>query len=157
MGAQPTIEKAPGGLKEPWLGIWRYAVKDLKASGLWRPSLQPMLVEYVNALRLAREQRLLAESTVQVWRHKVDGEYIEVDLPPGVERNQESGLTHMHAGFASSLKYMAEARNLAEVLGLTAKAQKALTAVSKEPDAHPDDPFAGFANVSPIRRDSKSA
>jgi len=56
MAAIPTLEKPPG-LREPWLGIWRATLTDLKASGAWRVALRPILDEYVYALRGASNAR----------------------------------------------------------------------------------------------------
>lgn len=149
-----SAEKVPGGYREPYLGIWRYAVSDLKGSGLWRVTTRPLLMEYVTCLRLAAEQRAIAESSVQTIHHRAkDGEkaWDEV-LPHGIQRNRESGMDHPHPSFAMALKHLDSARALADLLGLTPKARKALIDASKEPRANPDDPFASFDNVKPIRR-----
>jgi len=129
----PTVEKAPG-IKEPWLGMWRYALADIKDSGLWRPPLRPMLDEYITCLRLAREHRAIAEKAVQTIRHRAqDGEEAWVEeLPPGIQRNRESGMDHPHPNFALALKHLAEARSLADLLGLSPKARQALTAKAEE-------------------------
>jgi phage terminase small subunit len=115
----PTVEKAPGGLKDPWLGVWRFALKEMQRVGTWAPPLRPFLDEYVVALRTAREHRATAE------------------LCP-VEENRESGLTHVHAGFASADREMRRAAQLAELLGLTPKAQRALAVKAEEPVEEPD-------------------
>ena len=62
----PTLEKAPGGLHEPWLGIWRISLKQMKEQGTWVVSQRPLLDEYVYALRAAQSARSSAESAV-VW------------------------------------------------------------------------------------------
>ena len=124
----PNWEKPPG-IKEPWLQIWRLALKAMKESGTWSPPMRPLLDEYVTALRTAREHRLLAE------------------IDP-VEENRESGLTHMHAGFVSASKHLADARALADLLGLTPKAQKALAEKAEE---KPDESSA-FAAADKLAR-----
>jgi hypothetical protein len=129
----PTVEKAPG-IHEPWLGIWRYALLDLKANGLWSPSRRPWLDAYVEALRTAAEHRAIAESAVETIHHRArDGEPAwDEELPPGVQRNRESGMDHLHAGFGSADKELRRAMLLAEALGLTPKAQKALATKAEE-------------------------
>lgn len=115
----PTVEKAPGGLKEPWLGIWRYALAYLRETSLWRPTLRPLLDAYVTALRLAHEHRLLAEAAP-------------------VETSKDTGLARMHDGFAHHIKYTSEARQLADMLGISPKTQKLLTIKADETPEEPD-------------------
>jgi phage terminase small subunit len=139
MARTPDVEKPPGGLKEPYLGIWRYALKHLKESDLWRPTLRPLLDEYAFALRTARAHRLLAETTVQIITHYKgrEDEWIE-ELPPGVRRNRESDLDSLHPGFASADREIKRAIAIAAELGITPKAQQALVAAAdapEEPDA----------------------
>lgn len=108
----PNWEKPPA-IHEPWLQVWRLALRAMKESGTWSPPMRPLLDEYVTALRTAREHRLAGE------------------IDP-IEINRESGLSHMHAGFASASKHLADARALADLLGLTPKARKALEEKSEE-------------------------
>jgi phage terminase small subunit len=65
----PTLEKAPGGLHEPWLGIWRISLKQMKEQGTWLVSQRPLLDEYVYALRAAQNARASAESAVAWDKH----------------------------------------------------------------------------------------
>ncbi len=58
----PTLEKAPGGLSEPWLGYWRVTIKQLKEQGTWKVSQRPLLDSYVFALRGAERARLAGEA-----------------------------------------------------------------------------------------------
>ncbi len=141
----PTVEKAPG-IKEPWLGIWRYALKAMQEGGTWSPPMRPLLDDYVEALRVAREHRRLAETTVQVIFHKArDGKDAwEEELPPGIRRNRESDLDSLHPGFASADREMKRAILLAGELGLTPKAQKALA--EKAEEGHDEDPAFAAAD-----------
>lgn len=100
-------------LPEPWNGIWKLAHKDMVESGVWSPAMQPLLDEYATALHLADRHRRMAE------------------IDP-VETNRESGLTHMHAGFASADRELKRAAMLADLLGLTARAKKALKLAAEE-------------------------
>ena len=52
-----TLEKAPKGFREPWLGYWRASLAQLKLDGTWRVSMRPLLDGYVLALRRAVELR----------------------------------------------------------------------------------------------------
>jgi hypothetical protein len=49
----PNLEKAPGGLREPWLGYWRASLTQMREAGVWRPAMRPLLDCYVDALRRA--------------------------------------------------------------------------------------------------------
>lgn len=115
----PTVERPPEGLDATWLGVWRGLIVEAKAAGTWSPALWPHAVEYVHALRLAREHRLLAEAEP-------------------VETNRESGLTHMHAGFADARAQGKRATELADLLGLTPRARKALALKAEEKPEEPD-------------------
>lgn len=53
----PTAEKPPKGLNAYWLGVWRHALKVMKADGTWAFELRPLLDEYVFALRAAEATR----------------------------------------------------------------------------------------------------
>lgn len=113
----PNWEKAPG-IKEPWLGMWRYAKAAMQEAGTWLPHLRPMLDEMIDCRRLEREHRLLAEADPY-------------------QRNQQSDLTHMHDGFASARAYGKRAQEIATELGLTPKARRALADMAKRPEGHP--------------------
>lgn len=111
MSNVPHYERPPA-VKEPWLGIWRFALRQMQAQGTWTPVCKPLLDEYVAALRLAVEHRALAEADP-------------------VQVNRESGLQHMHAGFSSADREHRRAQALAVELLLTPKAQRALIAAAK--------------------------
>jgi hypothetical protein len=57
MPAVPTAERPPTGLSAYWLGVWRHALKTMRAQGTWRWEQRPFLDEYVEALAAAREAR----------------------------------------------------------------------------------------------------
>ena len=139
MARTPDIEKPPGGLKEPYLGMWRLALKHLKETGLWQWTLRPLLDEYIFALRTAREHRAIAQDAVQTIVHYKGrpDEYAET-LPAGTRRSRESDLDSLHPGFASADREIKRAVQLAGELGITPKAQQALVAKAgapEEPDA----------------------
>ncbi|HZL18710.1 MAG TPA: hypothetical protein VFG23_13290 [Polyangia bacterium] len=107
--AVPTIERPPKGCDATWTAVWRALVAEMKSVGTWKPALWPFAVQYLHALRLAEEHRVLAEADA-------------------VDFDRESGLAHMHPGFASGLAQAKQAQTLADLLGITPKAQKALMA-----------------------------
>ena len=121
----PTLEKAPGGLKEPWLGIWRATLKQLQEQDTWQVAQRPLLDEYVLALRAAANARTSAESAV-AWD-----------------------------------KHSKRALALADALGLTPKAQKALRAKSKEDGSGEQSPFEDLDGdvvpLAPRRRQRNKA
>lgn len=59
----PTAERPPKGLDAHHLGVWRHALKTLKALELWTWELAPLLGEYVHALQAADRARLADEPT----------------------------------------------------------------------------------------------
>ncbi|QEC49659.1 hypothetical protein FSW04_20145 [Baekduia soli] len=63
MGATPTFERPPAGLDAHWLGVWRTALKALKAAGTWDQALYPLLVEYLRALQAADAARTKGHTT----------------------------------------------------------------------------------------------
>ena len=127
--AVPTVERPPKGCDATWTAVWRAMVAEMKSVGTWKPALWPLAVQYLHALRLAEEHRVLAEGTRAVWRHlNTSGEWVETSLPAGVEVSQDTGLTHMASAFQSSLAQAKQAQALADTLGITPKAQKALLA-----------------------------
>jgi phage terminase small subunit len=117
--AVPTIERPPKGCDATWTAVWRALVVEMKAIGTWKPALWPFAVQYLHALRLAEEHRILAEADA-------------------VDFDRESGLAHMHPGFTLGLAEQKQAVALADLLGITPKAQKALLA--DLPAAPPKEP-----------------
>jgi hypothetical protein len=129
----PAAEwETPPDIEAPWRGIWLAAVAELRRLGSWSEPLRPLLDSYVIALRTAAEHRLLAERKP-------------------VERNRESGLSHMHAGFPSADRELRRAVLIANELGLTPKARKALEAGSKEAADAPQNPFDALDELAPLR------
>jgi hypothetical protein len=53
-----TAEKPPKGLNAYWLGVWRHALKTLKAQDTWAWEQKPLLDEYVFALIEAERCRI---------------------------------------------------------------------------------------------------
>ena len=118
MPRKPIIEQPPK-LKQPYWGMWGYAQKAMKDAGTWSASMRPLLDEYIDCWRLAAEHRTRAEQRP-------------------FEENRESGLEHAHDGFKSALAHSARAMALADALGLTPKAQKALAVKADEPPKESD-------------------
>lgn len=58
------LERAPNGLREPWLGIWRASLRAMQAQKTWTVAQRPLLDMYVFALEAATEARLAGKSTV---------------------------------------------------------------------------------------------
>ena len=58
------LERAPNGLREPWLGIWRASLRAMQAQGTWTVAQRPLLDLYITALEAATEARLAGKSTV---------------------------------------------------------------------------------------------
>lgn len=157
-GSVPTVERPPKGLKSPWLDMWRGALKDMKESEVWSPVLRPLLDQMIDCYRLAAEHRATAEAAVQVIHHRArDGEEAwDEKLPPGFQRNMESGLTSQHKGFDSALRHLSEARALADLLVLTPKAKKALGAAAGADDG-PKEGHAWTQGDELARRRAQSA
>ena len=66
-----TLEKAPNGLHEPWLGIWRASLRAMQAQGTWNPALRPLLDLYIFALAAA-EQARAAGYNMLLWTTAVE-------------------------------------------------------------------------------------
>jgi hypothetical protein len=58
------LERAPGGLREPWLGYWRASLKAMQAQGTWTVAQRPLLDMYISAVEAASEARIAKKSTV---------------------------------------------------------------------------------------------
>lgn len=115
--------------------MWRLAYDDLNKSNLWSGPIQPLLDEYITALRTAHEKRLIAEGYVQTIRHR-DGD-VEV-LPAGMQRSRDTGIDHPHKNFDLADREVRRAMALANLLGLTVKAKKALARAQDEPPEESD-------------------
>lgn len=59
----PVAETPPLGLDAYWLGVWRHALKTLKAQGSWAWEQKPLLDEYVFAWIRAEDCRAGGEDT----------------------------------------------------------------------------------------------
>jgi hypothetical protein len=59
-----ALERPPGGLREPWLGLWRASLYAMQAQGTWTPAQRPLLDLYISALEAASEARKARKSTV---------------------------------------------------------------------------------------------
>jgi hypothetical protein len=74
----PTLEKAPGGLSEPWLGYWRATLKALQEQDTWKVAQRPLLDAYVYALQGAEAARLEDETTA--WDRHAKRAFFLADL-----------------------------------------------------------------------------
>jgi len=159
MGRIPAVETPPTGLSKPLLAIWKFALADMRETGVWAPVLRPMLDEMVNCYRLGAQHRAVAEGTVQVIHHRAqDGkEAWDEELPAGFQRNMDSGLTSQHKGFDSALRHFGDARALADLLGLTPKAKKQLALLASEDDAPKEDSAFSQADQLAARRAARAA
>lgn len=54
----PVAETPPQGLDAYWLGVWRHALKVMKAQGTWAWELKPQLDELVESWMAAQAARL---------------------------------------------------------------------------------------------------
>lgn len=106
MAGTPTAERPPQGLNAHWLGVWRHALKTLKAQGTWTWEQAPLLTEYVYALREAEDARAEAQTNPY--------------------RETDQGLLHPHPGFSISDRAVKRANTLAKTLRLTHEEQEKL-------------------------------
>lgn len=129
----PTAERPPEGLDAYWLGVWRHALKTLKAQETWAWEQKPLLDEYVFALEEAATSRDLAKSDP----------YHETD----------KGLLHPHPGFAQADRAARRAIVFADTLKLTPEQQRRLTTGGNESD----DPMDALEDELAPRRSAKQA
>lgn len=106
MAGTPTAERPPRGLDANWLGVWRHALKTMKAQQTWTWEQAPLLAEYVYALREAEDERDNARSQPY--------------------RETDQGLMHPHPGFSISDRAVKRANALAKTLRLTHEEQEKL-------------------------------
>lgn len=132
----PTVERPPG-VHEPWLGMWRCALTDMKTTGVWAPVLRPLLDEMVECHRLRRE-----------WIDRADEDPVRV--------NRESGLESAHDGYRLALQLGKRAQDLANELGLTPKAKKQLALLAESEPPKENDAFAQADQLAQ-RREAKRA
>lgn len=135
MAGTPTAERPPQGLSAHWLGVWRHAIKTLKAQKSWAWEQAPLLAEYVYALREADTARALAECDPY---HRT-----------------EQGLLHVHPGFTQADRAVKRAEGLAKTLKLTpeeqAKLRKAQPEVIEPKANTPADEMAALDELAPRR------
>lgn len=118
----------PTGLKAPWRAVWRAAQRNLDTEGVWSPALRPLLDEYVEALRRARELR-----------------------PP-------AGADSANTGFVAADRESRRAVAIATALGLTPKRPVGRPRKEKQPSADEKkttNPFEELDELAPRRAQRK--
>lgn len=136
--AIPTAERPPA-LREPWLAVWRHALKTMKAQGTWDWTLRPLLDEYVDALQAAKRCRdgvgwidVFADHLIdnfdgdEIWEHTLALSRLAGSLPAQQDKNVRRAMA------------------LADQLILTPRAQKAQGVLAPE-EAEDVDPFDALA------------
>lgn len=143
MPAVPVAERPPKGLNAYWLGVWRHALKTLKAQGSWAWEQRPLLDEYVYALMGAKEARDGFK-----WLESLE-EYVDAnsaDMPAiswTVLGQTASGLPTLWD------KHTKRAAALADQLALTPRGRKAANLGNS--DEGPADPLAGLDELAQRR------
>lgn len=147
----PSIEKCPDGLGPRWNATWRLTRDELKDAGTFSASMRPLLDEFVFALKAAEDARLGFDWLDSLERYAEDSE----DLPEiawTVLRQIATGLPVVWD------KHAKRASALADLLGLSPKAAKALGKKAEGEDGNQDsDPFAGLSELDQARQRRASA
>lgn len=144
----PSIEKCPAGLDPRWSGVWRLTRDELKEAGSFSASTRPLLDEFVFALKGADEARVGFK-----WLSALE-EYADVNAGE-LPEIAWSTLGQIASGLPTQWdRHAKRAATLAELLGLTPKAKRAL---GKKLDGGADgeqskDPFAGLDEVGQARK-----
>lgn len=149
----PTAETPPRGLDAYWLGVWRHALKVLKAQGSWAWEQKPLLDEYVFALRAADQARLGFK-----WLDALEvyAEAEAEDLPQvawttlGQITGSLPAMWDRHSKRASAL---------ADQLLLTPATRKkaGVKVHGGKDDEKPQDPFAGLDDEVGAKRKARKA
>jgi hypothetical protein len=146
MAGVPSIEKCPEGLSTAWSGVWRQARDEMKDLDTFSASMRPLLDEYVYALKAAQDARVGFRWLDALEEYADDADELP-EIAWSVLRRIAEGLPAMWD------RHTKRAMELAGTLGLTPKAQKALSVKLKEGgDAEPDNPFAGLDEVAQKRQ-----
>jgi hypothetical protein len=150
----PTAERPPKGLNAYWLGVWRHALKTLKAQDTWTWEQKPLLDEYVFALKGAEDARKGFK-----WLDKLELYAEDADELPDIAW---STLKAIASGLPTQWdRHTKRAAQLADQLLLTERARKVHGLLDETEDEKPknkldalDGPEAD--NVTPIRRRKKA-
>jgi hypothetical protein len=124
-GDPPLSRSAREAYARRWRGVWAAALAEMESVGTWSAVMRPMLEDYVEGWRVAADHR--AEALGRPFSHSA-----------ATDRD------FAHPGFASADREAKRAAGLAERLGLTRKAQRALGLIAegKAPAPAPvADPF----------------
>ena len=147
----PSIEKCPKGLGPQWSAIWRLTRDELKDAGTFTASMRPLLDEFVFALKAAEEARVGFKWLDSLEQYAEEAEELP-EIAWTVLRQIATGLPVVWD------KHAKRASALADLLGLSPKAARALGKNVEGPDANKDaDPFAGLDELDKKRRGRTSA
>jgi hypothetical protein len=131
-----TAERPPCGLDARWLGVWRHAIRTLKEQGTWKWEQQPLLAEYVYALRAADDAREGFR-----WLDALEDRAGE---PPDFQ-----ALLRIASGLPNVWdKHVRRASMLADQLALTDRGRKAIGILAAEEEPA-ESPFAGLDEAPP--------
>lgn len=128
---------ADGIDRSPWRNLWEGCQRQLKEQGTWQEQQKPLLDQYVFAVKEALEHRALA------------------DEQPTAEH--ADGRVYLHPGFASADRAVKRAASLADLLGLTPKARKALGLLDLDDDADDQDDQPSALDAQPVSLDELRA
>lgn len=138
----PVAERPPKGLNAYWLGVWRHALKTLKAQGSWAWEQRPLLDEYVEALRAAEAARAGFG-----WLEHLEDAVAREEVDFVMLRQVASGLPTQWD------RHVKRAQSLADQLALTPRGRKAVgLAESEEPEGTAADPLAALDELATRRR-----
>jgi hypothetical protein len=139
----PTAERPPQGLDAYWLGVWRHALKQLRAQGSWAWEQKPLLDEYVFALKGAEDARKGFKwlDALEVYAEAAE------DLP----EIAWSTLARIAGGLPAQWdRHTKRAMALADQLALTDRGRKAAD-IHADEDDEPVSALDALDNVTPIR------
>lgn len=148
----PSIEKCPEGLGPNWNAIWRLTRDELKDAGTFSASMRPLLDEFVFALKGAEDARV-GFGWLDALKVYASENASEMELPDW------RALAQIAGGLPNQWdKHAKRAAVLADLLGLSPKAAKALGKKAEGEDGDQDsDPFAGLDELDAKRRGRASA
>lgn len=148
----PHIEKCPKGLGASWSATWRLTRDELKEAGTFSASMRPLLDEFVFALKAAEEARVGFR-----WLDSLE-DYAERDPNDNLPEIAWTVLRQIATGLPTVWdKHAKRASALADQLGLSPKAQRALgKKLEGGKDGKQDDPFAALDDEVGAKRKAKA-
>jgi hypothetical protein len=148
----PSIEKCPSGLDPKWSATWRLTRDELKEAGTFSASMRPLLDEFVFALKAAEEARIGFR-----WLDSLE-QYAEASDPDDLPEIAWTVLRQIATGLPVVWdKHAKRASALADQLGLSPKAQRALgRKLEGGKDGEQDtNPFSGLDDEVSAKRKAK--